>query len=115
MPLNEVAVEEQYYILAASDLPAERALVLKQDDTFALFDRFGDIDSKVSAGEGLYHKGTRFLSCFKLKFANGRPLLLSSTVRRDRMKFRAVNKSAAAANSPALSVSSRPRAASRAA
>jgi glycogen debranching enzyme len=83
MPLNEVAIEEQYYILAASDLPAERALVLKQDDTFALFDRFGDIDSKVSAGEGLYHKGTRFLSCFKLKFANGRPLLLSSTVRRD--------------------------------
>ena len=59
MPLNEVAIEEQYYILAASDLPAERALVLKQDDTFALFDRFGDIDSKVSAGEGLYHKGTR--------------------------------------------------------
>src|SRR5262249_24343067 len=27
--------------------------------------------------------GTRFLSCFKMKFAGGRPLLLSSTVRRD--------------------------------
>ncbi|MGH9559027.1 MAG: amylo-alpha-1,6-glucosidase, partial [Bryobacteraceae bacterium] len=29
------------------------------------------------------HKGTRFLSCLKLKFAQGRPLLLSSSVRRD--------------------------------
>jgi glycogen debranching enzyme len=84
MPLKEVpAVEEQYYILAPSDLPSEHDLVLKQDDAFALFDQFGDLDSESRAGEGLYFEGTRFLSCFKLKFANGRPLLLSSTVRRD--------------------------------
>jgi len=84
MPVNQAApVEEQHYILAPSDLPAERDLVLKHNDTFALFDRFGDLDSNSRAGEGLYHQGTRFLSCFKLKFAGGRPLLLSSTVRRD--------------------------------
>src|SRR5579871_4282118 len=84
MPVKQaVPIEEQHYILAPSDLPAERDLVLKQNDTFALFDRFGDLDSDSRAGEGLYHQGTRFLSCFKLKFANGRPLLLSSNVRRD--------------------------------
>jgi glycogen debranching enzyme len=74
---------EQHYILAPSDLPADHDFVLKHDDTFALLDRFGDIDSRERAGEGLYHRGTRFLSSLKLKFANGRPLLLSSTVRRD--------------------------------
>src|SRR5579885_497296 len=84
MPVKQaVPIEEQHYILAPSDLPAERDLVLKNNDTFALFDRFGDLDSNSRAGEGLYHQGTRFLSCFKLKFAGGRPLLLSSTVRRD--------------------------------
>jgi glycogen debranching enzyme len=88
LPLDETAptpipTEEQHYILAPSDLPAERDLVLKQNDTFALFDRFGDLDSRSRSGEGLYVQGTRFLSCLKLKFANGRPLLLSSTVRRD--------------------------------
>src|SRR5215472_12535267 len=84
MPVNqEVMVEEQHYILAPSDLPAERDLVLKHNDTFALFDRFGDLDSKSRAGEGLYYQGTRFLSCLKLRMAGGRPLLLSSTVRRD--------------------------------
>ncbi len=77
------AAAEQHYILAPSDLPAEHDFVLKHNDTFALIDRFGDIDAGANAGEGLYHKGTRFLSAMKLKFANGRPLLLSSTVRRD--------------------------------
>ena len=83
MSVNAAPVEEQFYILASSDLPPERDLVLKHNDTFALFDRFGDIDSNCRIGEGLYHAGTRFLSSLKLKFANGRPLLLSSTVRRD--------------------------------
>jgi glycogen debranching enzyme len=84
MQLNAATVPaSEHYILAPSDLPAERDFVLKHNDTFALFDPFGDIDSVARTSEGLYHKGTRFLSCFKLKFANGRPLLLSSTVRQD--------------------------------
>ena len=84
MPMKETSgTEEQHYILAQSDLPAERDFVLKHNETFALFDRFGDIDSHAAAGEGLYYKGTRFLSHLKVKFANGRPLLLSSTVGRE--------------------------------
>ena len=77
------AAEEQFYILASSDLPPQRDLVLKHEDTFALFDMFGDIDAKARSGEGLYYAGTRFLSCLQLKFGYGRPLLLGSTVRRD--------------------------------
>lgn len=94
MPVNTLRAEqtvppvEQHYILAPSDLPAENDFVLKHNDTFALLDRFGDIDS-ANSGEGLYHKGTRFLSAMKLKFANGRPLLLSSTVRRDNVMLAA--------------------------
>jgi glycogen debranching enzyme len=41
------------------------------------------MDSTTRHEEGLYHGGTRFLSQLRLCLANGRPLLLSSTVRQD--------------------------------
>ncbi|HZT36526.1 MAG TPA: amylo-alpha-1,6-glucosidase [Bryobacteraceae bacterium] len=82
-PDEVIRPEEHYYIVATSAPITERALVLKQGDTFAVFDHFGDIDSSVRNEEGLYHKGTRFLSGVTLQLANARPLLLSSTVRRD--------------------------------
>src|SRR5581483_7878042 len=48
VPVNATpVVEEQHYILAPSDLPAERDFVLKQNDSFALFDHFGDLDSNT--------------------------------------------------------------------
>jgi glycogen debranching enzyme len=55
--------------------------VLKQGGTFAVFDRYGDIE-QFGAGElGLYHEDTRFLSRLTLKIDSGRPLLLSSTIK----------------------------------
>lgn len=72
-----------YYIQATSAPPSHEALVLKQDETFGVFDRYGDIDSTERAEEGIYHHGTRFLSCLKLTMVDAKPLLLSSTVRRD--------------------------------
>jgi glycogen debranching enzyme len=77
------AAEKNYYIQATSAPSTERALVLKQDETFGVFDYYGDIDSAERAEEGIYHRGTRFLSCLKLRLIESRPLLLSSTVRRD--------------------------------
>ncbi len=77
------AAEKNYYIQATSAPSTERALVLKQDETFGVFDYYGDIDSTERAEEGIYHRGTRFLSCLKLRLIESRPLLLSSTVRRD--------------------------------
>src|SRR5947208_3673383 len=79
----EIHPEDRYYILATSGPATERALVLKQGDTFAVLDPFGDIDAAVRNEEGIYHQGTRFVSKHKLLLADGRPLLLSSTVRRD--------------------------------
>src|SRR5205807_3296049 len=78
-----VLAEAQYYILATSAPLAERALVLKHDDTFAVFDHHGDIDATLRAEEGVYHRGTRYLSCLNLLLLRSRPLFLSSTVRRD--------------------------------
>ncbi|MBC7839407.1 MAG: amylo-alpha-1,6-glucosidase [Nitrospiraceae bacterium] len=74
---------DQCSIVASSSLTDEHIEVLKQGDTFGLFDRYGDIHSLRTGSEGLYHEGTRFLSRFELTMNGERPLLLSSTVKED--------------------------------
>ena len=54
--------EDAHHILADSSLTDEPIRVLKQGDTFALFDQYGDIRPGKNGEEGLYHDGTRFLS-----------------------------------------------------
>jgi len=66
--------------ISLTDDPIE---VLKQGDTFGLFDQYGDIHSLKSGSQGLYHEGTRFLSRFELTINGERPLLLSSMVKED--------------------------------
>jgi glycogen debranching enzyme len=78
-----VAAQTTYYIQTTSASSVHEALVLKQDETFAVCDRYGDIDAAKRAEEGVYHHGTRYLSCLNLTLVDSRPLLLSSTVRRD--------------------------------
>jgi glycogen debranching enzyme len=80
-----IQVNEQYYILATSPRADEQARVLKHADTFAVFDRSGDIQPAGMGEEGIYHDGTRFLSRFRLLVNDRRPLLLSSTVREDNL------------------------------
>jgi glycogen debranching enzyme len=77
----------KYYIPRKSSHPDDRVLVLKHDDTFAVFDPFGDFQPGGMGQQGLYHQGTRFLSKCILHLGAGRPLLLSSTVRRDNVLF----------------------------
>ena len=69
------------HILAASSLVDERTRVLKQGDTFAVFDHYGDIKPGGLGEEGLYHEGTRYLSCLLLELEGNRPFLLNSTIR----------------------------------
>ncbi|WP_348759572.1 amylo-alpha-1,6-glucosidase [Candidatus Methylocalor cossyra] len=63
--------------------------MLKQGDTFGVFDRHGDIFQAGPNGEGeltqhgLYHEGTRFLSHWELRVNGQRPILLSSTIKQD--------------------------------
>jgi len=78
-----IRFQDEFYILASSSRIDDRTRVLKHADTFAVFDRFGDI-APVGFGElGLYHDGTRFLSRLALTFDHRRPLLLGSTVTED--------------------------------
>jgi len=73
----------QQYVVAPAEAPREAPLVLKQDEVFGVFDRFGDVDSSQHPANGVYYNDTRFLSRSQVRFAGSRPLLLSSTVRRD--------------------------------
>ena len=72
--------EDAHHILAESSLTEEPIRVLKHGDTFAIFDRYGDIRPGPSGEQGLYHDGTRFLSCLLLDLEGARPFFLSSTI-----------------------------------
>ncbi len=78
-----IQVKDQFYILATSSLADDRTRVLKHGDTFAVFDRYGDIQPVGVGEQGIYHEGTRFLSRLEFRLGKDRPLLLSSTVKED--------------------------------
>src|SRR5262245_37714301 len=81
--MDVIEVDDQYYILAKSSLADDRTRVLKEGETFAVFDRYGDIQPVGMGEQGIFHQGTRFLSRLILNLYGKRPLLLSSTVRED--------------------------------
>ena len=63
VPLDEIIrVNDQFYVLATSPMIDGRTQALKQGETFAVFDRYGDIQSVPRTEQGLYDDGTRFLS-----------------------------------------------------
>jgi glycogen debranching enzyme len=68
---------------ANSCLTDGRIRVLKHGDTFAVFDRYGNITPVAAGEEGVYHDGTRFVSCLMLDIDGSCPFFLSSTVRDD--------------------------------
>jgi glycogen debranching enzyme len=74
---------DSHHILAASSVADERTRVLKHGDTFAVFDHYGDIKPGGLGEQGLYHEGTRYLSCLLLELEGARPFFLSSTVRNE--------------------------------
>ncbi|MFN2417867.1 MAG: glycogen debranching N-terminal domain-containing protein [Candidatus Limnocylindria bacterium] len=82
-----VEFEGRYYILATSSPADESDRVLKHGDSFAVFDRHGDIRPIGLGEEGIYHRGTRFLSGLGLRMAGERPLLLGSTARGDNSRL----------------------------
>ena len=65
--------DDPYYIVAPAPLAGERDRVLKQGDTFAVFDHHGDIRPVGMKEQGLFHEGTRFLSCLILRLGRGEP------------------------------------------
>jgi glycogen debranching enzyme len=74
---------DPFYILATSPQPDQSTHVIKQGDTFAVFNLFGDIDSEGIGEKGIYQKGTRHLSSFILSLDRVHPLFLSANVKED--------------------------------
>ena len=70
-------------MLASSALADDRTRVLKYGDTFAVFNRYGDIESVGHGQLGLFHLETRHLDRMTIRLNGRKPLLLSSTVRED--------------------------------
>lgn len=81
--VKKVQLDEQWYILATAAPPDDRRRVLKHNDTFALFDRFGDIQPIGLGDEGLYNDDTRYLSHQEMLIDGQRPMYLNSSVRED--------------------------------
>jgi glycogen debranching enzyme len=84
-----VRLDEQFYIVAEGERPTTALRVLKQGDSFGVFDPYGDVVSSEASEQGLYHHGTRFLSHLELLLGQRRPLLLNSTISEDNVVFSA--------------------------
>jgi glycogen debranching enzyme len=82
-----IEVDQQFYIRASSALADDRTRVLLNGDTFAIFDRGGDIQPVGFGQQGIFHNETRHLSRLEMLFCGFRPLLLSSTIREDNVLF----------------------------
>jgi glycogen debranching enzyme len=78
-----IRIEDRWYVLATSSRTDDRTRVLKHGETFAVFDRFGDIHPVGTGEHGIFHQGTRYLSRFELRVNGRRPMLLHSGVRQD--------------------------------
>jgi glycogen debranching enzyme len=85
--LTESVLTSEFYISTRSSPPDERARVLKYGQTFATFNRYGDIVTTGLGEEGIFHDGTRYLSKFKLFLGGYEPLQLSSTISADNLLF----------------------------
>ena len=81
--MQVLEAQAPFSILATEPRADERTRVLKQGESFAVFDRHGAIVPAGLGELGLFHEGTRFLSRLELFLGERRPLLLSSTVRDD--------------------------------
>ena len=78
-----IEVQGHYYIRANASIADAGSRVLKHADTFAIFDRHGNVRPLGFENQGIFHEGTRFLSRWNLLINNSVPLLLSSNVRED--------------------------------
>jgi len=72
--------DHDQYELFAADRASEFSRVLKQGNTFAIFDCHGDVLPTGMGEQGVFHEGTRFLSRWELRIGGTRPMLLSSTI-----------------------------------
>ncbi len=82
---NVVRISDRFDIHASPGTSSEAAHVLKYDETFAVFDNFGNIRTDERGDQGLYHQGTRYLNRYRFLLGGTEPLLLSSEVSQDNL------------------------------
>jgi glycogen debranching enzyme len=81
--MSVIEHEGQYYILSDSSFADSKNIILKQGDSFGIFDRYGDIFSVGNSHYGLFHEGTRFLCQLEFTIQDKKPLLLSANLREE--------------------------------
>ncbi|MGH7097028.1 MAG: amylo-alpha-1,6-glucosidase [Stellaceae bacterium] len=79
----EESEAERFHIESSASFQERRPRTLKHGQTFAVFDRRGDILAGYGSSDGLYHRDTRFLSQLDLRLNGVAPLLLSSNLHED--------------------------------
>lgn len=85
--MNEIIrLPDEFYILATASA-AEEARVLKEGESFGIFDHYGDIRQYGLCEQGIYYEGTRFLSLLEFRIGNVRPFLLSSMIKENNVLF----------------------------
>jgi glycogen debranching enzyme len=75
--------DDEFHIKALSAPGDDRTRVLKYGETFAVFNRSGDIESVGTMQFGLFHKEARHLSRFSFYLNGRKPLLFYSSIRDD--------------------------------
>jgi glycogen debranching enzyme len=71
---------QEFYISASGSPLEARTRTLKHDDSFAIFDAYGDIPESERIAAGFYYRDTRYLSQLELRINGEQPLLLSSSI-----------------------------------
>jgi glycogen debranching enzyme len=79
----DVSLPSEYAVVARGSRPGPLPFVLKDGETFAVFNALGDIRRDDGGDLGIFFEGSRHLSRFELFLWGQRPILLSSTVRED--------------------------------
>ena len=80
-------LDDQFSIITDAPRRSGPLRVLKDGDTFAVFDEYGDMLADQAGEAGLYYRGTRHLSHLELLLVRHRPLLLSSNISDDNVLF----------------------------
>ena len=79
-PAGEIGGISPFYIPVTASTAGNDRHVLKNANSFAVLDPFGQIQASGPAAEGLFFEDTRYLSRLAMAINGERPLLLSSTV-----------------------------------
>lgn len=86
--MESVQTEKKFHEAGVAAPRGGTTCVLKHGDIFGIYDRYGDIEETGVGEQGLYYKGTRYLSHFRLGVARSNPMLLNSTLEKDNSQLR---------------------------